>query len=218
MAEILGRGRSRVRDHNLRFSRRWNTVAADSFQRVAEEGMGIADTGHDWAMTSTATSQQWVVRNGVARLISATAGITHLASVFVGYSDMRVSARITIGATVTSFGVGLLFRVLGKSAGDWDGLFFSYAGGTTWHIGRIIDGGTPSLSSLASTLVGPSLSAGSTYRFEVEAIADAIEGFVDGTSVLSHTTAINQTNMRAGLLVRDHDDHLFDTFRVHRAA
>ena len=110
--------------------------------------MGIADTGHDWAMTSTALTGQWVVRGGVARLIAATSGVTHLASVFVGYSDLRVSARITIGAGVTSFGVGLLFRVLGKSAGDWDGLFFSYAGGTTWHIGRIIDGGTPSLSSV----------------------------------------------------------------------
>lgn len=217
MAEILGRGRSRVRDLYRRFSRRWNTVAADSFQRVAEEGMGIADTGHDWAMTSTSTTQQWVVRGGAARLITATSGITHLASVFVGASDMRVSARITIGATVTSFGVGLLFRVLGKAAGDWDGLFFSYAGGTTWHIGRIIDGGTPSLSSLASTAAGPSLTAGSTYRFEVAAVGDDIEGFVDGASVLTHTTTINQTNMRAGLLVRDGSDHLFDAFRVHRS-
>lgn len=199
---------SRVLRYFRRLNRRWWTVAADSFNRVPEEGLGASDTGHSWqTFFSPATPENWTVRNGRARLRLSAVGLHAHANLFAGEADARVEVRITIG-TVVSPGVGLAFR--GHSDGST--LLFTYVGGTTWRFYQLAGGATSSLA----TFSGPSLTVGKMYRFEVRAMGNSLSGYVDGALIGTHSTATYNQQMRHGIYVRDKSDHLFDNFKVFR--
>jgi hypothetical protein len=209
MPEILFAPRSRMRRHFRRWAGRWHTVAADSFNRAPEEGLGTGETGHLWEQFRlTGSGSNWCIRSGQARLLVASVGVTFWANVFTGQSDVRVSARITIG-TVAGLGVGLAFR--GHTNAST--LAFLYSGGTTWNLVRYSGGGSV---GLATTAAGPSLAAGSSHQFEVTAVGTGIVGLVDGAQVLTLTSSSLQSQMRHGIVAVDNVDHLFDNFRVVR--
>jgi hypothetical protein len=212
MAEILGRSNSRLRQHFQRWGRRWPSLAADSFSRISEDGLGIAETGHTWRRVcgTVANNSFWALIGGKAGLWIAGLNENFWADLWVGTDNVRVEVRITIG-TVTAPGVGIAFRT--NSAGT-TGVGFTYAGGTEY---RFISWTGNTNSTLKSQTGGPTLTLGNAYQFKLTAVGSAINGSVDGVPVISHTSSSGLGNFRHGLFLRDNSNHRFDNLRIYRA-
>lgn len=212
MSEILGRSRSRLREHFQRWGRRWPTLAADAFSRISEDGLGIAETGHTWRRVSGTAGNEvfWALRDGKAGLWIAGVNNNFWADLWTGTDNVRVEVRITIG-TITAPGVGISFR--NNSTGT-TGVAFTYAGGTEY---RIVSFTGNTNSTLKSQTGGPTLTLGTAYQFKLTAVGTTLTGYLDGVQVITHTSSAGQGNFRHGLFLRDNSNHRFDNLRIFRA-
>lgn len=207
MPEIIGRARCRQKDQFQRLSRRWNTVAGDSFQRVAEATLGTADSGHTW---QEYVGTAYVISEGKARLEFTGAAGSNQGPADVFHGDADVTARVYWTKGATTARVGLCFR----SLGDGSFLCFVWETGTTWRVQSVTAGGA--VTTIASNTAGPSVTTGDRYELKVVTSGNSITGYVDGTSVISTSSATNNTSQRHGIFAFDGAGHLFDNFRCLR--
>jgi FtsP/CotA-like multicopper oxidase with cupredoxin domain len=203
---FLGSVRGRRQSLYRRWARRWATIVVDSFQRINEDTLGSADTGHDWR--PYVNSADWVIRSGKARLRVTTAGNKERCRVQSGLSDGTVRARINVN-NVTLQGVGISFRET-VTNNCWT---FAYKGGTSYQWTNW-NGGTLITSTAVS---GPALTAGQSYELKVVMSGNQFSGYVDGTQVgATQTSATNQTETIHGIFSDGIKETLFERFVVLR--
>jgi hypothetical protein len=204
---VFGNVRGRVQRHYRRWSRRWATIVADSMKRIDDDGLGSADTGHDWRPYVNATD--WAIRAGKARLRAASAGNKERCRLQSGLADVVIQCRIVYG-NAAAWGFGLSFREDTSNKAN----VFSYRGGTT-YAWSIWTGG--SLVS-STTVSGPTLTLGQAYRFELQLVGSACKAFLDGVQVgATQTITTNQTETIHGIFADGGKENLFDNFRLRRS-
>ncbi len=203
--------KSRIRSLYRRWFTRWGTVCADSFNRLNEEGLGNADTGHDWSeFQDGASSTAFWIRSGKARAASAAASVDNWAMVDTGLSDVCVRVVVkTPGTLSAAHNYGIVFRLSDLGVG----LYFGFNGAT--NSAKLMNFSSGVGASIATATFA--WVAATEYVLEERAVADALSLRIDGVEVIAATNATGQTNTRHGIECEETIEALFDNFFVRRA-
>jgi hypothetical protein len=207
--------RSRVSRHLRRWGRRFRTVAADSFDRFGDGGLGESDTEHDWTsrtayidpVTLLEFTTPWVLSDGRARPHMASAGV-NWCYLTVGYADVKLRGRLVLAGLAFN-GPGLFFR----GDADGSGLVFHCYAGNAWYFSEISASGV--LTTLSSLGSSPVLSGGSSYTLEVRAGGNSFSFYVDGSQVGStQTHTSHRLGTRHGLFDGWNYNNGWEVFKV----
>src|SRR5947209_3345164 len=123
MPVLIAPVRGHLQKHFRRWSKRWSTVAADSFRRIDSLGLGPADSGHDWLERSNPSGTRWEIRGGHARSPDDSGtGTDFWAYVALSSADVRIRTRILVNGIGTR-GPGIFYRAYDDGSKGWHLLY-----------------------------------------------------------------------------------------------
>lgn len=215
---IIGPVRGRVQAHFRRWSSRWSTVAADTFFRVDQQGLGTSDTGHAWQVSGDGDGA-WEVR--AARALARGTVLDTFAHVGLPSPEVRVSARLLYGSggqgstygggATSTVGPGIVFRLASDAS---DGYGWMYQGAGSYELRRWINGWQAALTTAA----GPSVAPGGLVTMEARVAGASATFWANGVQVDAYASVTGPGgNQHVGLFsVLGGAWNQYDRFRATR--
>lgn len=180
------------------------TLAADTFTRANQSGLGTAETGGAWTVGTTG----WSITSNKAVESTAGSGAWNPAWVAAGNTNVDVQASFLFD---TSIDMGLVARVT-----DGDNLLFlDLSNGSSGEIvGNLFRRVSGSFTAIGTLFTVGGLSTGTTYTARLVCVGTTITAYLNGSQVCVGTDA-TQSGTGAGIArLNGGSSATFDNFTV----